>query len=275
MSGRKGPAAARRGAAATSETPGGGEAPSPSVLDLFEGEAMDAATTLKLEALASLHERKVATLMRSIGSHKEEIAKLKAQSKEHRRSQLIMDLRHKLRDQEMAVDVLKEALVEGPRGQLTLDQVNELVITRTLGGPKRFRPKTREELQNELAAAVRRCEQSAKRARGSEARAKEAWAEKTSQQRHDEVSTTKHQDDEDPGSATPRLLRDGAGPEELPSAAHLREVGELTEKLEEAEVGISRRELRIAELDREADGLRAAAFAAARDKERLEDAVAS
>ena len=55
-----------------------------------------------------------------------------------------------MREQELAVDVLKEALIEGPRGQLTQEAVNELVILRTLGGPKRFRPKTREELQNEL-----------------------------------------------------------------------------------------------------------------------------
>jgi myosin heavy subunit len=34
--------------------------------------------------------------------------------------------------------------------------VNDLVIRKTCGGPKRFRPKTREELQNQLAAAERK-----------------------------------------------------------------------------------------------------------------------
>ncbi|KAH8062718.1 hypothetical protein JL722_3647 [Aureococcus anophagefferens] len=172
--------------------------------------------------------------MKSIGSHKDEIKKLKAQSKEHRRSQLIQELRGKLREQELAVDVLKEALVEGPRGALSADQVNELVICRTLGGPKRFRPKTREELQNELAAATRRNDALAKRAERSEARAKEAWAARPAARRARRrarpptaAATTL--------AARRPLLRDGSGPEELPSAAHLREVGELTNRLEEAE----------------------------------------
>lgn len=110
----------------------------------------DEATTAKLEALAVLYDRKVGALLKSIGGLREEVKRVKAESKEHRRSQLIQSLRDKLREQELAVDVLKEALVERAMSEA---QVNELVLLRTLGGPKRFRPKTREELQNELAAA--------------------------------------------------------------------------------------------------------------------------
>ena len=80
--------------AAPSATPP--ESADTSVLDLFEGEAMDAATSLKLEALAALHERKVATLMRSIAAKGDEIAKLKNEAKEHRRSRLIQELRDAL-----------------------------------------------------------------------------------------------------------------------------------------------------------------------------------
>ena len=130
-------------------------APSDSVVEMFGDAAHDPATTIKLEALAALHERKVGALMRSISTQQAEIKDLKNQSREHRRSQLIQDLRKQVREQELAVDVLKEALVEGPRGALSHDAVNELVILRTLGGPKRFRPQTREELQREVAALKR------------------------------------------------------------------------------------------------------------------------
>ena len=69
------------------------------VTELFGNEDLDAQTALKLEALAALHERKV-ELMKSISAQKEELAKLKAASREHRRSQLIQDLRNQeLREQ--------------------------------------------------------------------------------------------------------------------------------------------------------------------------------
>ena len=61
------------------------------VTELFGNEDLDAQTALKLEALAALHERKVGALMKSISAQKEELAKLKAASREHRRSQLIQD----------------------------------------------------------------------------------------------------------------------------------------------------------------------------------------
>ena len=56
------------------------------VTELFGDEALDAQTALKLEALAALHERKVGALMKSISAQKEELAKLKAASREHRRA---------------------------------------------------------------------------------------------------------------------------------------------------------------------------------------------
>lgn len=190
----------------------------------------EAVTQLKLEALSGLHERKVAALMKSIAALRDEVARMKAESKEHRRSELIRSLRDKLREQELAVDVLKEAYVEASGSSDA--QANELVILRTLGGPKRFRPKSREELQNELAAAERRIEATTKR---QEAKA-------PVEEKQPETA-----EDDDP---TPRLVRDGSGAEELPSAAHLRELAAVANKLEAAEVKIARYEYELAESSR-------------------------
>ena len=231
------------------------------VTELFGDEALDAQTALKLEALAALHERKVGALMKSISAQKEELAKLKAASREHRRSQLIQDLRNQVREQELAVDVLKEALVEGPRGQLTQEAVNELVILRTLGGPKRFRPKTREELQNELLnkpAVVKRT------IRRREAKPTRAW--------EPQPTRTPIAEEKECKAETPRVLRDtGNEPEGLPSAAHLRELAEASAKAEQAEVAVARADLRVAELQRELDALRAEKFAAERKVDDLQD----
>ena len=228
------------------------------VTELFGDEALDAQTALKLEALAALHERKVGALMKSIAAQKEELSKLKAASREHRRSQLIQDLRHQVREQELAVDVLKEVITEGPRGQLTPEAVNELVILRTLGGPKRFRPKTREELQNELLhkPVVKRT------IRRREAKPSRAW----------EPAPSRTPIAEEKECPTPRVLRDtGDLPEGLPSAAHLRELGEASAKAEQAEVAVARADLRVAELSRELEALRSEKFAAERKLDDLQD----
>ena len=73
---------------------------------------------------------------------------MKAQSKEHRRSSLITGLRDKFRESELVVDILKTELTI--KTGMGVSEVNEFIVKRSLGGPKRFRPKSREELQNEL-----------------------------------------------------------------------------------------------------------------------------
>lgn len=239
-------------------------------------DPVDAVTAFKLEALSALHERKVAALMRSIDTLRDELARLKAQSKEHRRSQLIQSLREKLREQELTVDVLKEALLEGQRGKLTEEQVNELVILRTLGGPKRFRPKSREELQNELAMVSRRCETMTKRICGMEVKAKTIadGESKTANYTDKSVYSLKAEEKELDEDSTPRLLRDETAAEALPSAAQLQEVASLINKLEEAQVSISRYELQLAESEREVERLCGEMHAAKRECHRYEQLVA-
>ncbi|KAH7476876.1 uncharacterized protein KRP23_7551 [Phytophthora ramorum] len=127
-------------------------------LVVSHGVAQDAteanpAVEAKVGALKAVHEQKVRALMRSISQLQEQLQGLKAQEKEHRRSALIQDLRKQQREQELLIDVLKLTLQEKiPEFQDSRALVNDFVLKKTVGGPLRFRPKPREELENELQA---------------------------------------------------------------------------------------------------------------------------
>ncbi|CAM9355445.1 unnamed protein product, partial [Laminaria digitata] len=86
--------------------------------------------------------------MRSIAELKKKLVLANAQGKDHRRSAMIRAMRTRLREQELVVDVVKEEL--GRKAGMGKEETNDWVIRKTVGGPLRFRPKTREELQNEL-----------------------------------------------------------------------------------------------------------------------------
>lgn len=102
----------------------------------------------KFVALRNLHMKKIKQLMASVDLKDKEISKLKVTSKDNRRTQMIQALRNKLKDLELVNDVIKAELAQ--KAELTAEQVNELVMRKTLGGPKRFRPLTREELENKI-----------------------------------------------------------------------------------------------------------------------------
>ncbi|KAG3160006.1 hypothetical protein PC128_g21206 [Phytophthora cactorum] len=127
-------------------------------LVVSHGIAQDAteanpAVEAKVGALKAVHEQKVRALMRSINQLQEQIQGLKAQEKEHRRSALIQDLRTQQREQDLLIDVLKQTLQEKvSEFQDSRALVNDFVLKKSAGGPMRFRPKTREELENELQA---------------------------------------------------------------------------------------------------------------------------
>eukprot|EP00904_Undaria_pinnatifida_P008105 jgi/Undpi1/4424/HiC_scaffold_17.g07779.m1 len=103
---------------------------------------------LQLQAVGKIHAQKVRTLMRSIAELKKKLVIATAQGKDHRRSAMIRAMRTRLREQELVVDVVKEEL--GRKAGMGEEETNDWVIRKTVGGPLRFRPKTREELQNEL-----------------------------------------------------------------------------------------------------------------------------
>ena len=102
----------------------------------------------KFVALRNLQLKKIKQLMGVIDGKDKEIAKLKILNKDNRRTQMIQALRDKIRDLEMINDIVKEEIVK--RSENTMEEVNELIMKKTLGGPKRFRPLTREEMENKI-----------------------------------------------------------------------------------------------------------------------------
>ena len=121
---------------------------------------MDLATALDLNledqqeakfmALRSLHGKKIKQLMLSIETKEKEIAKLKLLGKDSRRTQMIQALRNKIKDMELTMDVMKEEIGKVRKSPQTKEEVNDFVIRKTVGGPKRFRPQTREEMENRI-----------------------------------------------------------------------------------------------------------------------------
>jgi myosin heavy subunit len=109
---------------------------------------IDSQTENKFQALKILHAKKIKSLMTSIDAQQKEIGKLKVLSKDNRRTQMIQSLKKKLKDQEYVSDVLKEELSK--KAELSKEEVNDYVIRKTISGPKRYRPLTREELELQI-----------------------------------------------------------------------------------------------------------------------------
>lgn len=109
---------------------------------------MDDEHEAKFVALKNLQTKKLKSLMSSIDAKDKEIAKLKILGKDNRRAQMIQELRKKIRTHETINDIIKEELQK--RTETTIEDVNNLIIRKTLAGPKRFRPLSREELENKI-----------------------------------------------------------------------------------------------------------------------------
>jgi myosin heavy subunit len=137
-----------------SQTVGAGNVDMATALELPLGTELEA----KFVALRNLQLKKIKKLMGAIDGKDKEIAKLKILSKDNRRTQLIQALRNKIKDLELINDIVKEELTR--KSEMATDEVNELIIRKTLGGPKRFRPLSREELENKILDLERRASSS-------------------------------------------------------------------------------------------------------------------
>lgn len=111
----------------------------------------------KIQTLKAIQGQKIKSLMKSIHALKQELQHVRASDKEHKRSALIQSLRKNQREQELVIDVLKESLrLRVDEFQNSSALVNEFVIKKTVGGPKRFRPKTREEMELEIQTLMKK-----------------------------------------------------------------------------------------------------------------------
>jgi len=141
---------------------------------------LDDAGEQKFQALKNLHAKKIKLLMASVDSSQKEITKLKALNKDNMRTQMIQALRKKIRDIELVVDVLKQEFQS--KADMDAQEVNEFVMRKTLGGPKRFRPLTREELETKIAELEKKNEVAEKKLTkksSSEASASKATTSRT------------------------------------------------------------------------------------------------
>jgi hypothetical protein len=110
----------------------------------------DSVTAAKVQALTNLQAQKTRSLMKTINMQKEQITKLQRSGKEHKRSKMVQRQDRKLKEMELAVDVMKTEVVKRELYEPTDEKVNDWLTKKTTGGPLRFRPKAREELQNEI-----------------------------------------------------------------------------------------------------------------------------
>ena len=124
------------------------------VFDTPDDQKRNDAMVVQME---KLFRKKSRALQKSIEKYREEVKQLQAASTKSARSKQIQGLKSRFRECELKVDVLKEELAntkDFKHKYETLEErgmaVNELLISKTIGGPKRFRPKTREELVKEL-----------------------------------------------------------------------------------------------------------------------------
>jgi hypothetical protein len=68
--------------------------------------------------------------------------------------------------------------------------VNDFILKKTIGGPKRFRPKTREELENELCMLQKRYDGAIDKLKHADEKEKCLCTCKTQRSQEDEIRTT-------------------------------------------------------------------------------------
>ena len=120
-------------------------------LDLTMNEENEA----KFMALKNLYSKKLRSLMNSIDVKDREIAKYKILDKAGPQAKIIQELKKKVRTQETINDILKKELTKNSSDK-TEEQINEEIIRITLAGPERFRPLSREELENKIVELERK-----------------------------------------------------------------------------------------------------------------------
>lgn len=124
-----------------------------SALDLVLDDEHEA----KFNALKSMHAKKLKSLMTTIDTKDKEIARLTVFTKDHHRGKMIDILKNKIKEYEYVNDIVKEELIKADPDRKMKD-INDLIIRKTVdAGPKRFRPLSREELENKIIELEKKC----------------------------------------------------------------------------------------------------------------------
>ena len=110
--------------------------------------SLDGEIEAKFSALKNLQAKKIKLIASTIEQKDKEIAKLKLLSQDNRRTQMINALKDKLDEYEAILNYLKIEFTKNT--ELSMEDVNNMIIKKTLDGPKTFRPATREEMENRI-----------------------------------------------------------------------------------------------------------------------------
>lgn len=134
----------------TSSAGGAAETSTIKPLTALDRALGDPLTDAKFQALKALNARKVKQLMAQIDLNQSEITDMKVQGKDNVRTRIIQGLKNKIAYEDTVLDYLKSHL------ELPVSEVEDVVMRKTIGGPKRFRPVVRTELEKKIAEAEKR-----------------------------------------------------------------------------------------------------------------------
>jgi hypothetical protein len=113
----------------------------------------DPLTEAKFQGLKRLNTKKVAKLMAQIDLNQSELTDMKVEGKDNVRTRIIQGLKKKIGYHETVMDYLKHQLItsaaetENPINPVDIDEV---VMRKTIGGPKRFRPVGRVQIEKKI-----------------------------------------------------------------------------------------------------------------------------
>jgi hypothetical protein len=126
----------------------------PEAPSLLEAALSDPATESKFIALKKLNAKKVKALMAQIDLNQSEIHDMKVQGKDNVRTRIIQGMKNKIAFQDTVLDYLKSEYAK--RLNIPAPQLDDAVMRMTIGGPKRFKPMSRPELETKINETDRR-----------------------------------------------------------------------------------------------------------------------
>lgn len=114
----------------------------------------DPLTEAKFNGLKRLNAKKVAKLMAQIDLNQSEITDMKVEGKDNVRTRIIQGLKKKISYHDKVLDYLKEQMVHAAaeaEDPMNAADIDDIVMRKTIGGPKRFRPVGRVEIEKKIS----------------------------------------------------------------------------------------------------------------------------
>ena len=113
----------------------------------------DPLTEAKFQGLKRLNAKKVAKLMAQIDLNQNELTDMKMEGKDNVRTRIIQGLKKKIVYRDTVLDYLKSEIIKlsaETEKPITPVDIDDVVMRRTVGGPKRFRPVERTKIETKI-----------------------------------------------------------------------------------------------------------------------------